>query len=87
DALIKVFGDDKIHLQQFDGANPMWLPRKKAEDKKNASNELQWKRYWIDDSALLTFEGGEQIAVRNGQDTNSIDTFQKWCRANEIPCD
>lgn len=86
DALAKIFGDEKIHLQQFEGANPMWLTRKRAEDKKNASNEKQWKRYWIDDSALLTFESGEQIAVRNGQDTNSIDTFQKWCRANEIPC-
>lgn len=72
--------------QHFHGANPFWLEEDQAQAKKKKSTEGDsWDRYWIDDDMLLQFSDGKKIALRNGQDTKSVEVFQKWCQHNKIP--
>lgn len=85
--LSKIFGGDiKEAKNQFNGSNPFWLEEGQAHAKKKKSTEGdRWDRYWIDEDMLLNFSDGKKIALRNGQDTKSIEIFQKWCEYNEIP--
>jgi len=85
--LTEIYGlNMKDAKHQFNGANPFWLELDQAHAKKNKSTEGdRWDRYWIDEDMLLNFSDGKTIAIRNGQDTKSIEIFQKWCVHNEIP--
>jgi len=71
--------------QNFNGGNPFWLKVDQALEKKNKSKEESWERYWIEDDMLLNFSDGTKIALRNGQNTKSVEVFQKWCEKNGIP--
>jgi hypothetical protein len=72
--------------QHFHGATTFWLEEDQAQAKKKKSTEGDsWDRYWIDDDMLLQFSDGKKIALRNGQDTKSVEVFQKWCQHNKIP--
>ena len=87
-ALNSIDGFNEDDRKQFTGANPLWLIKASAEAKKRASKEGdRWARYWITEDMLLVFSDGTEIAVRNGQDKNSIPAFQKWCHHVGIPCD
>jgi hypothetical protein len=71
-------------MQDFNGGNPFWLKVDQALAKKKKSKEVSWDRYWIEDDMLLNFSDGTKIAVRNGQSTESVEVFQKWCEKNDI---
>jgi hypothetical protein len=74
-----------LRNDHFLSSNPMWLTKEAAEEKKSKSSEGDsWNRYWIDERSLLEFKDGVKIAVRRGQDVNSIESFQKWCHHNKI---
>ena len=70
--------------QDFNGGNPFWLTVDQALAKKKKSKEDSWDRYWIEDDMLLNFSDGTKVAVRNGQNTESVEVFQKWCEKNGI---
>ena len=86
DLLQQIFGSaGDFATKNFTNARPFWIKLEDAEIMRAKSKEANWQRYWITADRVLTFPSGDQIVVRNGQSSEDVEVFKKWCANRQIP--
>ena len=75
------FWDNTMRMHAYKSKNPVWLPLELAQEKMDASNEIDWNRYEIDDPIEV---GGKKIVIRNGHSIDSVDSLDKLLKGKKL---